>query len=347
VQSREARRAILERLRATPGIASVAEASLLPLGEYSSSATVQREGRRLKNSERDTAGKLAIVQHYIVTSDYFRTLGLTMRSGREFTAAEEAGVSGTMPVIIDSGLAERLFANENPIGRLLQYGADSGKPDSQPMLIVGVAPGVKHELFEKNPAPHIYTPSSASDAGSMFVFARVADSQRVDTFVMTAREQLRAADPNLPVIFVNSFRSQHEGSTQVWILRAVAKMFLTLGLAATLVAVIGLYGVRSYLVARRTREFGVRMAVGASPGDVLRMVLREAIANTAVGLAIGLAIGILLGRGMSAVMYQISPYDPITMGGATAILAVSSMIASLVPARRAAKVMPMKALRND
>jgi ABC-type antimicrobial peptide transport system permease subunit len=181
----------------------------------------------------------------------------------------------------------------------------------------------------------------------MFVFARVADSQRVDTFVMTAREQLRAADPNLPVIFVNSFRSQHEGSTQVWILRAVAKMFLTLGLAATLVAVIGLYGVRSYLVARRTREFGVRMAVGASPGDVLRMVLREAIANTAVGLAIGLAIGILLGRGMSAVMYQISPYDPITMGGATAILAVSSMIASLVPARRAAKVMPMKALRND
>src|SRR5205085_1989563 len=190
------------------------------------------------------------------TSDYFKTLGLTMRNGREFTAAEEAGVSGTMPVIIDSGLAERLFANENPIGRLLQYGADSGSPDSRPMLIVGVAPGVKHELFEKTPAPHIYTPSSAGDAGSMFVFARVADSRHVDNFVMTVREQLRAADPNLPVIFVNSYRSQHEGSTQVWILRAVAKMFLTLGLAATLVAVIGLYGVRSYLVARRTREFG-------------------------------------------------------------------------------------------
>ena len=111
------------------------------------------------------------------------------------------------------------------------------------------------------------------------------------------REQLRAVDANLPVIFVKSFRSQHEGSAQVWILRAAAKMFLTLGLAAAFVAVIGLYGVRSYLVSRRTREFGVRMAVGASPVDVLRLVLREAIATTTVGLAIGLGLGVLLGWG--------------------------------------------------
>src|SRR6185436_6751884 len=98
----------------------------------------------------------------------------------------------------------------------------------------------------------------------------------------------------LPIMFVKSFRSQHESSAQVWILGAAANMFLTLGLAAAFVAVIGLYGVRSYLVSRRTREFGVRMAVGASPLDVMRLVLREAVATTAIGLTIGAGLGVLL-----------------------------------------------------
>ena len=345
-KGREAHRVILERLRSTPGIASVAEATALPFGDYSFGAAVQREGPRLKNEAPEAAGKIVHAQYYTVTADYFRTLGLHMVRGREFTAAEETGVGGTAPVIIDVGLADRLFANENPIGQLLQFGADSGTRDSKPMLIVGVAPGVRHDLFENRPEPHVYTVSSASESTRMFMYARAA-SLDADGMVATVREQLRAADPNLPVIFVKSFRSQHEGSAQVWILRAAAQMFLTLGLAAAFVAVIGLYGVRSYLVTRRTREFGVRMAVGASPADVLRLVLREAITTTSVGLAIGLGLGALLGWGLSAVIYQISPFDPITLGGATGLLAVSSIVASLVPARRAANVLPMTALRND
>src|SRR4029453_2288421 len=139
---------------------------------------------------------------------------------------------------------------------------------------------------------------------------------------------LRAADPNLPVIFVKSFRSQHEGSAQVWILRAGGRRFLSLARAARFVAVIGLYGVRSYLVTRRTREFGVRMAVGASPADVLRLVLREAITTTTVGLTIGLALGVMLGWGLSFVIYQVSPYDPITLTAATGTLGVTSILAA-------------------
>ncbi len=189
------------------------------------------------------------------------------------------------------------------------------------MLIVGLAPGVKHDLFENKPEPHIYLPSGASESARMFVYARAAARRTRDAIVAPVREQLRAVDANLPVMFVKSFRSQHEGSAQVWILRAAAKLFLTLGLAAAFVAVIGLYGVRSYLVARRTREFGVRMAVGASPFDVLRLVLREAIATTAVGLAIGLGLGVLLGWGLSFVIYQVSPLDPITLAARRALLA--------------------------
>ena len=352
-RAREAHRAVLERLRSTPGIESVAEASVIPFGDYSTGAAVQREGPRLKNEDPEASGKLAHVHTYTITSDYFRTLGLTMLKGREFTAAEEAAVGGVPPVIIDDGLANRLFANENPIGQLLQYGADSGPidtpmsdADAKPMVIVGVAPGVKHDLFENRPEPHIYVPAGGEDATRMFVYARAA-AQNGDGMVETVRNQLRAADANLPIMYVKSFRSQHEGSAQVWLLRAGAKLFLTLGLAAAFVAVIGLYGVRSYLVSRRTREFGVRMAVGASPVDVLRLVLREAITTTAVGLTIGLVLGVMLGWGLSFVIYQVSPYDPITLAGSTGLLAISSIVASLIPARRASNVLPMTALRND
>ena len=346
VRGREAQRVVLERLRATPGIEAAAASSVVPFGDYSFGAAVQREGPRLRNEDRGAAGKLVHAQRYTVTSDYFRTLGLAMVRGREFTAAEEIGGAGTPTVIIDTGLADRLFKDEDPIGQLLQFGADDGKADSKPMVIVGVAPGVKHDLFEPKPEPHIYLPAGASEQTRMFVYARAA-SGGAAAMVTTVRDQLRQADPNLPAIYVKSFASQHEGSAQVWILRAAAKMFLSLGLAAAFVAVIGLYGVRSYLVSRRTREFGVRMAVGAAPGDVLRLVLREAITTTSIGLAIGVGLGVLLGWGLSIAIYQVKPYDPITLAAATGLLALSSIIASIVPARRAARVLPMTALRND
>jgi predicted permease len=346
-RGQEARRAVLERLRSTPGIESAATASVVPFGDYSFGAAVQREGARLKSGEPAARGKVEQVLEYDVSSDYFKTLGLTMIRGREFNDAETTAADGTPPVIIDVALADRLFANEDPIGQLLQYGADSGTPDSKPMLIVGVAPTIRHDLFETKPETHIYRPTGGSPSNRMFVYARAAAPRSGDDLVDTVRNQIRAVDANLPVMFVKSFRSQHESSAQVWILRAAAKMFLTLGLAAAFVAVIGLYGVRSYLVSRRTREFGVRMAIGASPLDVLKLVLRESIVTTTVGLAIGLGLGVLLGWGLSHLIYQVRPYDPVTLAGSAGLLAVASLAASLIPARRAATVMPMAALRDS
>jgi predicted permease len=346
VRSRESRRAILERLRAIPGVEAAAAATVVPFGDYTLGAAVQREGPRFKNEDPEGRGKLAHVLEYTITADYFRTLGVPMLRGREFTMAEEADEAGTPPIVIDQALADELFANEDPVGQILQYGANSGTADSRPFLIVGVAPTMKHDLFANEPESHIYRATGGTGSTRMFLYTRSASGQ-AEGMVETVREQLRAVDANLPVMYVKSFRSQHEGSAQVWLLRAGAKLFLTLGLAAAFVAVIGLYGVRTYLVSRRTREFGVRMAIGASPADVLRLVLREAIATTAAGLAIGLGLGVLLGWGMSSVIYQVSPYDPITLGGATGLLAISSIVASLIPARRAANVLPMTALRSE
>jgi predicted permease len=345
-QGREAHRTVLETLRSTPGIESVAEASALPFGDHSFSEDVQRGGPRLKKEDPDAAGKLLRAQSYTVTSDYFKTLGLKLVQGREFTAAEEATVAGTTPVIVDVTLAERLFARENPVGQLLQYGADSGTADSKPMVIVGLAPAVRHGLFTDTPEAHIYVPAGAADTTRMFIYARAAAPRTGDAIARSVRDQLRAADSTLPVTFVKSFRAHHEGSPKVWVLRAAATMFLTLGLAGTFVAVIGLYGVRSYLISHRTREFGVRMAIGASPADVLRLVLRESLAITTVGLTIGLGLAILLGWGLRSAIYQISPFDPVALGTATGILAIASLAASFIPARRAANVLPMTALRN-
>ena len=119
------------------------------------------------------------MQSYTVTSDYFKTLGLRMVQGREFTAAEEATVGGTTPVIVDVTLAERLFANENPVGLLLQSGADSGTADSRPMVIVGLAPAVKHDLFENRPEAHIYVPSGAADSTRMVVYALAVVAENI------------------------------------------------------------------------------------------------------------------------------------------------------------------------
>lgn len=345
-RSQEARRAVLERLRAMPGVAAASTSTVLPFGDYTTTATVQREGPRLRNEDPAAKGKLFRALEYEVGAGYFSTLDVKMLRGREFTPAEEIGIGGAPPVIIDAALAGRLFPDEDPVGQLLQFGADSHGDEAKAMEIVGVAPTIRHELFANEAEEHIYVPSGGGQSTRMFVYARAA-SQDGDAIVASIRQELRALDPDMPVSYVRSFRSHHERGAQVWILRAGAQMFMTLGLAAAFVAVVGLYGVKSYLVSRRTREFGVRMAIGAAPADVLRLVLREAATTTAVGLTIGLGLGALLGWALSRMIYQVSPFDPIALGGAAGILAVASFIAAVVPARRAANVLPMTALRND
>ena len=176
-QGREAHRAVLERLRSTPGIESVAEASVLPFGDYSFGAAVQRGGPRLKNEDPDAAGKILHVQSYTVTSDYFRTLGVTMVQGREFTAAEEAAVGGTTPVIIDVTLAERLFANENPVGQLLAvrrgFRHRRLEADADRRRRAG---GETRSVREQARGAHLRA-GRGSESTRMFVYARAAAPQ--------------------------------------------------------------------------------------------------------------------------------------------------------------------------
>ena len=341
----ELQRRVLEGLRSTPGIVSAASSTILPFGEIQITSHVQREGRRLKWDEPDAKGKLVTADQYAISADYFTTLGLKMLRGRDFTPAEELGATGTQPVIIDAPLAAKLFPNEDPIGQILQLGANEAE-DAKPMEIVGVAPGLRHGIEEAEPPPHFYIPSGRAASSWLFVEVRAANGN-AESIVDTVRSTLKTIDADAPVMSVKSFSSRIDSSVGVWFLRAAARLFLTLGLAAALVAVIGLYGVKSYVMSRRTREIGVRMAVGATPAEIIRMAMREAARTTVAGVAAGLVLGTAAGFGMSKFMYLFQAFDPVSLLGSTAILATAALVATFVPARRASKVSPMTALRDS
>jgi hypothetical protein len=161
VRSVELRRLALERLRSTPGVASAAVATIIPFGNVSVSIPMQREGQRLKLDEPGARDKLAWAQQYVIGTDYFKTLGIGMVRGREFTLAEETGKPAARPVIIDTTLAAKLFPNEDPVGGVLQYSLDDVEDHKEPLQIIGVAPAVRHDLADVAPEPHVYLPTGA------------------------------------------------------------------------------------------------------------------------------------------------------------------------------------------
>jgi ABC-type antimicrobial peptide transport system permease subunit len=161
------------------------------------------------------------------------------------------------------------------------------------------------------------------------------------------RREMAAVDARLPVLTLRSLRQHLEGSFDLWVMRTASRMFAVFGAVAVLLAAVGLYGVRAFSVARRAREIGIRMAVGASAADAVRMVLREGLLVAAVGAGAGLVLALALGRLLAGMLYGVSGSDPLVLAAAAAVLGGVSLLACYVPARRAARVAPMVSLRNE
>jgi ABC-type antimicrobial peptide transport system permease subunit len=176
---------------------------------------------------------------------------------------------------------------------------------------------------------------SATDAGSEGALLAVV------------RKELLAADPRLPILSSPTLRGHRDGSLDLWLVRTAARLFTLFGGIALFMAVIGLYGMKAYVVARRTREIGIRMALGASPGNVLGLVLGEGLALTGIGLGLGLILALLAGRVVSSMLYRVGPYDPLVIVGASLLLGGAALLAAYLPARRATRVTPLTALRSE
>lgn len=343
-RGRDVYRRVLERVRALPGVEAASLSSTVPFGAFHEGRLVERPGiPRDPNMFGPT--------YRIVSADYFRSLGLPIVKGRDFTAADEQAPDATRVAIIDVVLARQLFPNEDPVGQVIRFTRRDGESygDHEPMQIVGVAPTLREELMDQGEDAHIYVPFGWNYRSAMNLHVRTAsgDDRALATMLDTLRREFREIDPRLPVLELTTFQRFYDNSLELWAIKTGGRMLVLFGMLALGLAVAGVYGVKSYLVSRRTREIGIRMALGARPHDVMGMVMRESAGITLAGLAIGLPIALLMGKLLSSILYDVSGFDPLVFTVAPAVLAASSLIASYVPARRAMTVNPLSALRQD
>ena len=302
-------------------------------------------------------------------ADYFSTVGLPVVRGRAFTEAE-ATRPGPKVAIIDEALAKKLWPDGDALGQRIQYAGENapsaeggggahigGSADlsdkekqEETIEIVGIVPATRHELFEKEePGGAIYLPFARgfqSDVSYFVRFRSLASGNEAITADLL-RRTVREVDPSIPIISLRTFAQYLDSNLDLWIVRAGAGLFSIFGGLALGLAVVGLYGVKAYSVARRTREIGIRMALGAQPGMVLRLILREGSVMLLSGIALGLLLAAAAGKILSGILYQISALDPIAFTAAPMLLAAAALVATWLPARRAAALNPVEALRYE
>ena len=339
-RARETYRALVERVRALPEVEAASLASIVPFGMFTIARNVAPLGTAV-----DGDGAVSAI-YTAAGTDYFRTLGLSVLRGRDFTASETEARSGVHVALVNEPLAQKLWPGADALGQTLQVRSDSGV---EAVEVVGIVPGLRHEMFDKVAGPQVYVPvgSHYQPNLNLHVRARGGSRDAEAGLLQTLRGEVRAVDPALPVVELRTMRAHRDASIILWAVRTASRLFTVFGLLALFLAVVGVYGVKSYVVAQRTREFGIRMALGASPGDVRRLVLGEGVRLLAVGLVLGLALSGLVAKGLSGMLYEVSAVDPATFTLAPLLLALATLLACELPARRATRVAPITALRHE
>ena len=324
----------LQRLRNTPGVERASFASTVAFGD------IMMSGRG-----RVTPDAAEIDATFdVIGSDYFDTLDRRMIRGREFTLAEEQTESGPPIAIIDVQLARQLFGEADPLGRRVWWRVRQADT-AQPYTIVGVAPTLRHDLFELMPRAHLYVPYGSHFTTEMYLHVRTAGPEAAQ--LATVRKELQEIDPNLPIVFAKTMTGLRDTSISSWSVRAAATLFGAFGLLALLLAAVGVYGLKAYDVSRRTREIGIRLALGGTAADVERQLLAEGARTAGIGLAIGTVLAIGIGRLASRFLFQVSPFDPAVLATSVMVLTTAALLASYVPVRRATHVAPVDALRTE
>ena len=317
---------LLARVHTLPGVRSTALVYVVPMG-----------GRRGGNNIVPHPGDKPVqVDFNVVSEEYFQTVGLPMVRGRAFNAGDRDGSPNV--AIINEQMAQRFWPGEDPIGK--QIGLEQPTRIAE---IIGIVRDGRFRNYRAPIHPCFYVPFSQEYEGTMSLEVRAAgDPMRL---VAPVRRQIHALDEELvagDVWTLKSFRDAGLGQE-----RSSAALLSGFGVLAVALAGIGLYGVLAFAVARRTHEIGIRMALGASRSNVLVLVTGQGMVLTLVGLAAGLICAFGLTRLVASSLYGVQPTDPITFGGAAAFVALVALLASYLPARRAAKVDPMVALRYE
>jgi predicted permease len=344
-RGRQTFRAVVDRLRAVPGVESVSMAATVPFGMVSLGKKIQRSSDAPESSSTSKESDGLSCRFNVVGEDYFTTLGIPLRQGRAFSRNETENTTADAVVVLDQLAAERLWPGGNAVGqhiRLLASGESKGSRDAE---VVGIAAGVQEDVFGEGLQPHVYVPFGQEYQADMTIHLKT--TAQGANFLETLRREVSAVDSRLPMIELRTMHTHLEASFDLWVVRTAARMFTIFGSVALVLAMVGLYGLRAYTVARRTREIGIRLALGAKPGDAQRMILREGLVITSVGVVVGLALSILVGKLLASTLYKVSGVDPLVFLTATAVMAGVSLLACYLPALRASRVDPMVALRYE
>jgi putative ABC transport system permease protein len=324
-------RETLRRISALPGVEHVAMSSQIPLGGFNPPLFVEINGR-----DTGDPGFRPVIHHFQVSPSYFETMGVRIVKGRPFGESDRAGGE---PVAVVSDTAARLFwRGRDPIGERVRFA-----PDAPWMTVIGVAADVLNRRLSEQPQPILYRSLEQSSDLSMALLIRtVGDTLNLGEHV--ARE-VRAVDPDLPVYSVRTMAGLIEAAVAQR--RFLMRLLVAFGIIATALALLGIYGVMAYAVSQRTREIGIRLAIGARQVDVARMVMRRGMALTAAGVVVGIGTSLGLSPLVRSQLFGVQPSDPMTMGSVLVLMTVVAAAAAYLPARRAARVDPAVTLRSQ
>jgi putative ABC transport system permease protein len=346
---------VVARIEALPGVQAAGASNLIPLDGGGDISRVEVEGRPAE------AGREPRLFFAGVTAHYLDALGVAVARGRTFTAAESQSRSGV--ALVNVSMARRFFAppesdgvpplatgrlggaaalgNLEPIGRRFRLLDDPAQPW---LTVIGVVPDVMvEELGERDVTPAAFVPYPYQETPNTGLVIRASGD--ATALMPQIRAAIRASDPSLPVFAASSMEDLRRRG--FWQYALFGQMFGAFGVFALLLAVVGVYGVLSFSVSQRTQEFGVRLALGAEPGDVRRLMIGQGLRLAALGIAIGLAGAVAVTRLIRSLLYDVTPTDPLSFAAVVALMLAVAATAAYLPARRATRVDPMTALRTD
>jgi putative ABC transport system permease protein len=324
----------LDKLQALPGVKQVATTAMSPYGQGGWTDDFQIENRPVTPGKFDSAVRVAI------SPQFFAAFHVALLKGRGFT--ESDGLNTDPVVVISRKFADRYFPGEDPIGHRIQMNAASNSHEPW-MRIAGIVEDAAYQWVVQTPEPAMYTDVMQSPPGEIqYVITTDGSPTALGPAV---RKALASIDPALPLDLMQTYAENIRDQT-TGLMYATAMLGLD-AVIALLLAAIGIYGVMANLVAERRREIGVRLAMGARREDVLRMILRRAGVLTGIGTAVGVAMAVLLARGIASLLFGVKPNDPSVFGGIVVSVVAIALLSSWIPARRAAGVDPMEALRDE
>ncbi len=326
-----------------PGVREVGLGQAIPFGPGARwlQALTRRDPKGIHNFSQ-----LPLVRYTVVTPGYLEAVGIPLKAGRSVT---DADTHDTLPVaVINEKLAHQQFAQEDPLGKQIWIGHAEALPNSPPRTIVGVVRDTRMYALDREPDPAAWVPMAQENANpdiwrNLFLVANTGINPA--SALAAVGEKIHGVDAELAITDVSSMEDLL--SESLWRQRFSASVLGAFSLAALGIAVLGVFGVTSYLVALRSHEIGVRMAIGARPADILRMVLAESFVLVAIGTMVGLFGAFALTRVLQGLLFGVNPTDSSTLGMVAGVLALCSLAACLAPARRAGKVDPIVALRAD